>query len=30
VRPSVPYEEIQLELPVGRHPRARLANPALH
>lgn len=30
VRPRVPYEEIQLELPMGHHYRALIAGPAPH
>src|SRR5208337_3465287 len=30
VRPRVPYEEIQLDLPMGHHHRSPLASPAPH
>jgi hypothetical protein len=28
VRPLVPYEEIQLDLPIGHHQREQLASPS--
>ncbi len=30
LRPTVPYEEIQLDLPIGQHHRGPLASPAPH